>query len=69
MDAVANNSTDGLNFQLTNSTSNGAQTVGTLLNSVGFSAVFSNANGVPDVTNIQFNGATICTSGLFFFLK
>ena len=48
---------------------NAIQTAGNMLSSVGFGVTYSSTNDVPNITNIQFNGATICTSGLFFFLK
>lgn len=65
------NTSDNINYQLSSTSSNGAQTVGNILSSVGFSVTFNKTNAAPNITTIQFNGITICSNGnlhiIFFF--
>ena len=42
---------------------NAIQTAGNMLSSVGFGVTYSSTNDVPNITNIQFNGLSLCSNG------
>jgi len=56
-------SSDNINFQLNNMNFNGAQTAGSILNTVGFSVGYP-GNTPPRIASIQFNGIDVCSSGI-----
>ncbi|XP_046461930.1 endoglucanase 12-like isoform X2 [Daphnia pulex] len=61
--SAASTSTNNIQFKLTNLSYNGVYSAGAILSGVGFNAYFnSNANPVPTVSSILFNGVNICST-------
>ena len=61
---VVVNTSDNINYQLISTAVNGVQTVGTILNSVGFGATYPLTSAVPNLSAIQFNGISLCSNGI-----
>ena len=55
---------DNINFQLVNTNSNGAQTSGSVLNSVRLSVGYPSRIPQPTISGILFNGVFVCGIGI-----